>query len=149
MIKNIYKFRTLIYSFICVLIVISYTLMNLTNDGMNNDKSIKLYYKTYSNRWTFYSRDGLISGNKKNIIKNINFKIRCNKKCGINYNKKKDNIVINLDSNISKKYVFCYRKYNKKWSKWYCDNNIKLDSFTAFEAKIIPKNVEKKDWLRK
>lgn len=148
-IKNIYKFRTFTYSIICVLILVSFVLMNLTNDGMNNDKNIKLYYKTYSNKWTLWSRDGLTSGNKVNNISNIKFKIRCKNKCSIKYKYSNNKLDVKIDKKLSKKYIFCYRTYNKKWNNWICDKSSNLGKFSAFEAKIIPKNVEKSDWLRK
>lgn len=147
--KNIYKFRSFIYATISLLVLLSFILMNMTNDGMNNDKNIKLYYKTYTNKWTFWSRDGLISGNKKDNIKDIRFKISCDKKCTLKYNKKNKIIKIKLDNKLSDKYIFCYRTYNKKWNNWYCKKSIRMNDFTAFEAKIIPNDVEKNDWLKK
>lgn len=54
----------------------------------------------------------------------------------------------------SRKYNLCYRTYNKKnkWLEWNCDidgiSGNKKEDITAFQMKMIPKNIVKNEYLK-
>ena len=141
------------------------------SDGMNNKSIYNIKYRVYQNgKWSKYSKNGMIVGDKENPIQNIELKF--NEKKGQVYyytytNTWSDQIYKSLKENANQiygielntsdilfqKYTICYRTYNKqdKWLNWSCNgvtNGNKDEPITAIEIKIIPKNGVKFDYLK-
>ena len=141
------------------------------NDGMNNKGIYNIKYRVYQNgKWSKYSKNGMIVGDKENPIQNIEIKIN-DKKGQVYYYtytnawsdqiyksmKENANQIYGLDmreSNVLfQKYSICYRTYNKKdkWLNWTCNGTIsgnKEEAITALEIKIIPNGGVKFDYLK-
>lgn len=158
--------------FVIILLAIGfiYVIKNVTSDGMNNKGIYKISYRTYTDKWSSYQKNGNTSGNTKDKINDIEIKIKNNKKGGIYYSVYTDDwspqifdynkvgkdikgIKIGLTGSLYKKYSVCYRTYNKKdkWLNWTCDSSIsgnEEEPITAIEIKIIPKKSVKFDYLK-
>ena len=172
MIKNFYK-KYKIFIALILLVILIVLLVNLitNNDGMKNKGIYNVKYRVYQNgKWTKYSKNGMTIGDKEHPIQNIEFKyneekgyvyynVSGNDWSEQQYGQMKNNLenIYSLQINISnilyKKYVICYRTYNKKdkWLNWSCDgemNENKKEAITALEVKIIPKDSNKKEYLK-
>lgn len=149
--------------FICVFVVLlSFFLFSLIEDEKVNT-SYRVYTK---NGWSKWSKNGKISGDKKNAISKIEIKIKNGNTIivtnyGDEWNElKKDNksnikgIKILNEYKFSKKYQTCYRTFNKKnkWLNWTCDSNVpsgnKNQNILAIEIITIPNNVVLGDYLK-
>lgn len=172
-IKEQTKNYIVIGAIIILVIVASIMILNsLNNDGMNNSGIYNLKYRVYQNRkWSKYSKNGIVVGDKENPIQNIDFKIKENKGRVFYYtytndwskqifDTKEDNISnqiyglrIDITDTLYKKYMICYRTYNKKdkWLNWACCGETSGNSeepITAVEIKIIPRNGNPFDYLK-
>ncbi len=141
------------------------------SDGMNNKYIYNIKYRVYQNgKWSKYSKNGMIVGDKENPIQNIELKF--NEKKGQVYyytytNTWSDQIYKSMKENATQiyglemresdilfqKYTICYRTYNKvdKWLNWTCNGTTsgnKEEPITALEIKIIPNNGIKFDYLK-
>ena len=172
--KTINKYKTYIIIGIIILLMIVLSLLiykNINNDGMNNHGIYNIKYRVVQNdRWSKYSHNGMLIGDKKNPIQNLELKYN-NKKGSVYYNvytkdwseqvfnsleKNTDQIYgikINISDVLYKKYTVCYRTYNKKdkWLNWTCTGTVsgnKEEPITAIEIKIIPKKSVKGDYLK-
>lgn len=155
---------------VSIFIIALLAILNSKNDGMENTKQVKIYYKTYTNNgWSKWSKNGITSGNYNDSIKNIKVKVKSKTNGYIVYNiysndewienepddNQKDLKGLKLANvnTLNKKFDICYRTYNKKdkWLSWTCNGNISgniNENITALEIKIIPKNIVKYDWLK-
>lgn len=174
-IKEIFKNKKVLISLAVTVLIIIFIIFifNNRNDGMSNTNKVSIYYKTYSNgKWSHWSKDGLTSGKYNQDIENIKIKVKTKLNGYVFYNtysngkwskdlesdSKTKNQKIqglsfeNMDT-LYNGYNVCYRTYNKKdkWLEWTCNGetsgNIK-ENITALEIKIIPKNVNKYEWLK-
>lgn len=166
--KNIKK---IIFVLIVVIAAyISFFVLIEKNDGMKNIGILNTYYRTYTkkNGWSKWSKNGIISGNKKDSITKIQIKTRGVDKTTFDvYDSIKWNSGDNLKekSNITavkfhnsyeflKRYQMCYRTYNNtnKWLNWNCDNGgvsgTDNKPITAIEIKSIPSNVIYYEYLK-
>ena len=145
MIKNFYK-KYKIFIALILLVILIVLLVNLitNNDGMKNKGIYNVKYRVYQNgKWTKYSKNGMTIGDKEHPIQNIEFKyneekgyvyynVSGNDWSEQQYGQMKNNLenIYSLQINISnilyKKYVICYRTYNKKdkWLNWSCDGEM-------------------------
>lgn len=152
-IKKNYKITILITVVVALIIFsIIFLVSKINSDGMSNTGILKVSYKSYSNKWESWKKNGVTSGNKIDPIKDLNIKIKKTKKGSIYYSvltdvdenfKKMEGwsnqfysytkidknikaIRIGLTSSLSKKYDVCYRTYNdtNKWLNWTCNYNI-------------------------
>lgn len=158
---------------VLVLIIIFIIIMVFcANDGMENKGVRNVVYRTYTkeNGWSKWTKNGLISGNKKNEILNIQIKYpKNNISYGIyNPNRGWINDLTSIDKTKNMKITgiqfdiyrdlmyncdICYRSHNStnKWLGWTCNGQINGNAdepIDAIEVKIIPKNVAKYDYLR-
>ena len=141
------------------------------SDGMKNLAIYNIQYRVYQNgKWSKYSKNGMLVGDKENPIQNIELKFN-DRKGQIYYHIYTDDwsdqiyqslkndanqifgIKMNTSNTLFQKYDICYRTYNKKdkWLNWSCNeiiNGNKEEPITAIEIKIIPKNSVKFDYLR-
>ena len=172
MIKNFYK-KYKIFIALILLVILIVLLVNLitNNDGMKNKGIYNVKYRVYQNgKWTKYSKNGMTIGDKEHPIQNIEFKyndekgfvyynVYTNEWSEQQYEAMNDNlkeikmIQVNISNILYKKYIVCYRTYNKKdkWLNWTCDSEIngnKKEPITALEVKIIPKKGKKIDYLK-
>lgn len=152
-IKKNYKITILITVVVALIIFsIIFLVSKINSDGMSNTGILKVSYKSYSNKWESWKKNGVTSGNKIDPIKDLNIKIKKTKKGSIYYSVLTDvdenfkemegwsnqlysytkidknikAIRIGLTSSLSKKYDVCYRTYNdtNKWLNWTCNYNI-------------------------
>lgn len=152
-IKKNYKITILITVVVALIIFsIIFLVSKINSDGMSNIGILKVSYKSYSNKWESWKKNGVTSGNKIDPIKDLNIKIKKTKKGSIYYSVLTDvdenfkemegwsnqlysytkidknikAIRIGLTSSLSKKYDVCYRTYNdtNKWLNWTCNYNI-------------------------
>ena len=172
MIKNFYK-KYKIFIALILLVILIVLLVNLitNNDGMKNKGIYNVKYRVYQNgKWTKYSKNGMTIGDKEHPIQNIEFKYNEEKgsilfETYINgWSGQEHNVLLtNLEKIyglkmtgskiIYKKYDICYRTYNKKdkWLNWACNYEMSGNAkypITSVEIKIIPKNSDKKDYLK-
>ena len=153
-----------------VIIFLFFVILFLIYQHLNND-IYNTKYRVYQNgKWSNYSQNGMTVGDKKHPIQNIGFKYN-NSKGYLYYNvfteewseqqysQMKNNqekifgLQINISNILHKKYLICYRTYNKKdkWLNWSCDgetNGNYKESITSIEVKIIPKDSNKKEYLK-
>lgn len=170
-IRNNIKLLTII-SFVFIIIIIGLIIIfaEKNNDGMSNEGILKINYRTYTNYWNKYSKNGVTSGNKKDFIKDIDIKIDKTNKGSLFYEVYTDKwsdqindytqigteingIKIGLSDTLYRKYDVCYRTYNNKdkWLNWTCNFTVSgnIDkTITAIEIKVIPKNSIKFDYLK-
>lgn len=171
-IKEQTKNYIVIGAIIILVIVATMILLNsLDNDGMNNRNIYNVKYSVYQNgKWSKYSKNGMVAGDKENPIQNIDFKIKENKGRIYYYTYTNDwseqifdtkesisnqiyGLKINITDTLYKRYVVCYRTYNNKdkWLNWGCNGEIsgnKEEPITAIEVKIIPKGSLFFDYLK-
>ena len=168
------KKRILFPTIIIIIIAITITSIIIfdKNDGMENKGVKKIAYRTYTkkNGWSKWTKNGLISGDKKNKILNVQIKYPKN---NISYsvynpnrgwindltsidktkNMKITGIQFDIYRNLMYNYDICYRSHNStnKWLGWTCNGQINGNAdeeIDAIQVKIIPKNVAKNDYLR-
>lgn len=167
------KYKKYIILCVAILIMLGISIFiyhRFTNDGMNNKNIYSVKYRVYQNgKWSKYAQNGMTVGDKEHPIQNIQFKYK-NEKGKILFDiydtdnwisfaegfvnaDEVDGIAIKLTNVLKKKYEICYRTYNKKdkWLNWSCDgemNENKKEAITALEVKIIPKDSNKKEYLK-
>lgn len=172
--KKIQKFKNYIAigAIIILLIIASMIVINhINSDGMNNSGIYNVKYRVYqNNKWSNYSKNGMVVGDKKNPIQNIEFSIKQNKGRIYYYTYTNDwsnqifdvsenninqiyGLKINVTDVLYKRYMVCYRTYNNKdkWLNWSCSGDINGNSeepITAIEVKIIPKYGNLFDYLK-
>ena len=168
--KNIKKVTIALLIILLLVICIVGIVKKVTSDGMNNKGIFRVSYRTYTNKWNSFKRNGKTSGNKKDKISDIEIKIKNTKKGNLFYSVYTDSwsdqfnnyskigkdikgIRVGLFGSLNNKYSVCYRTYNKKdkWLNWICDYGISGnidETVTAVEVKIIPKKSIKFDYLK-
>lgn len=165
LIKIISKHKILTFIIITLLICLFFLLPK--TDGMYQNGITDTYYRVYTKEkgWLKWAKNGMIAGDKKQEIygieikkKNISIPIIYTYTDKINKNDEKTNkkiygVRLLASYGLIEKNTVCYRTYNKKngWLDWNCDmefsGNIN-EPITAFEMKVIPKNVAKQDYLK-
>lgn len=136
------------------------------NDGTSQTGVYNIYYRGYSKKsgWSKWKKNGsvlMVSDYIENIefyLKGKNDKLYVKKynERGKWTSKATNNIYgirIALYDELYRKYNVCYRTYNSKfgWMGWSCNNEIngvKNLKIKKISVKIIPKNVEKSDYLK-
>lgn len=162
----------LIIGIVLIAILVTSVYIFTRSDEYLSTNEIKVYYKVKTNNWSWWSKNGSQAGDLKTPIKDIKTKIRTKYKGNLDlrvysngkwsssclngaeckFNKEISGIKVALTSIISKRYDVYYRVHiGNKWTKWTSNGKTigsKEKEINGVKIKIIPKNVNVKDYLK-
>lgn len=133
----------------------------------NTNNQANVYYRTYTkNGWSKWSKNGVISGDGKSDILNIEIKIKSKLKGDIIYklyqcsewtnvtkeNEKVSGMKVTLSNTLYRKYNIFYRTYNDEdeWLEWannYQISGNKDKAIKKIQIKLIEKDSSVDDFL--